>query len=405
MTCSIEQEQDRARLLLPQNTAEVDLGAVKRNIRSLKGLTAPGTGFMAVVKANAYGHGTVPVGGAAMAAGADFLAVARISEAVELREAGINLPVLLFGDVLPDQAVYMATHNIRASITNLDMAKALAGQLHSRDLTLKIHIKVDTGMGRLGFVHNTLNAPDSIGNDLVEEILAIQSLARIEVEGIYTHLSRSDEQDKTHARNQINRFLELTGQLAAREFTPKFRHVANSAGVIDMPESHFEMVRPGISIYGLWPSDDVDKTRIVLEPAMSIRSKVIQVKAVPKGFGVSYGATHVTPAPTTIATVPIGYADGYSRLLSNRGHMLVRGRRAPILGRVCMDFTMIDVGHIPGVASGDEVIIMGTQGSETISADEIARLTQTINYEVTAGLTGRIPLRYPDQGAAHDKTR
>jgi len=392
-------------MLLPQNTAEVDLGAVKRNIRALKSLTTRGTRFMAVIKANAYGHGTVPVAGAAMAAGADFLAVARISEAVEIREAGINLPVLLFGDVLPNQAVYMATHNIRASITNLETAKAMAAQLNSRDLTLKVHIKVDTGMGRLGFVHSALNEPGYPPDIPVEDILVIQSLAQIEVEGIYTHLSRSDEQDKTHARAQINRFLRLTDQLAAREFIPEIRHVANSAGVIDMPDSHFDMIRPGISIYGLWPSDEVNKTLITLEPAMSIRSKVIQTKAVPRGFEVSYGATHVTPEPTVIATVPIGYADGYSRLLSNRGHMLVRGGRAPILGRVCMDFTMIDVGHIPGVIPGDEVVIMGNQGSETISADEIAKLTHTINYEVTAGLTGRIPLHYITSGEDHAETQ
>ncbi len=409
MICSLEQEQHRAMMLLPQNTAEVDLGAVKRNIKALKRLTAPGTQFMAVIKANAYGHGAVPVAGAAMAAGANFLAVARISEAAELREAGIKLPVLLFGDVLPDQAVYMATHNIRASITNLDMAKALAAQLTSRDLTLKVHIKVDTGMGRLGFVHNALNEPGSPQQGsqarLVQDILAIESLAQMKVEGIYTHLSRSDEKDKAHARLQIKRFRRLTDQLAAREFIPEFRHLANSAGVIDMPDSHFDMVRPGISIYGLWPSDQVDKTRITLEPAMSIRSKIIQTKTVPKGFEVSYGATHVTAAPTVIATVPIGYADGYSRLLSNRGHMLVRGKRAPILGRVCMDFTMIDVGHIPGVVPGDEVVIMGTQGSETICADDIARLTHTINYEVTAGLTGRIPLHYITSGEHHAGTQ
>jgi len=392
-------------MLLPQNTAQVDLGAVKRNIKALKSLTAKGTRFMAVVKANAYGHGTVPVAGAAMAAGSDFLAVARISEAAELREAGIKLPVLLFGDVLPDQAVYMATHNIRASITNLDMAKALSEQLKPRDLTLKVHIKVDTGMGRLGFVHSSLNEPGYPQKSPVEAILSIESLAQIEMEGIYTHLSRSDERDKTHARGQIERFQKLTDQLAAREVVPEILHVANSAGVIDMPEAHFDMVRPGISIYGLWPSDEVDKTRITLEPAMTIRSKVIQTKAVPKEFEVSYGATHVTPEPTVIATVPIGYADGYSRLLSNQGCMLVRGQRAPTVGRVCMDFTMIDVGHIPGVVPGDEVVIMGSQGSETISADEIARLTQTINYEVTAGLTGRIPSQYITSGEDHAGTQ
>lgn len=388
------------KLMRPQTIVEVDLNALARNIQALKGLTSGTTRFMAVVKANAYGHGAVQVARTALANGADFLAVARISEAQKLRLADIQAPILLFGDVLADQAAYMAAQNIRATITDLETARALSEALKHLRLTLKVHIKVDTGMGRLGFVHSALNSPGLPMDHPVEEILAIKDLDCLDVEGVYTHLAKADEKDKTHAKGQIKRFSHLADQLAAKGFTPEILHSAGSAGTIDLPQSHFGMVRPGIALYGLWPSTEVNKSFITLEPAMSIRSRVIQVKPVPKGFGVSYGATHITPEPTIIATIPIGYADGYSRLLSNTGHMLVRGKRAPIIGRVCMDFTMIDVGRIPGVVPGDEVVIMGSQGSESITADEIAQNIGTINYEITAGLTGRMPLCYINPGEA-----
>ncbi|MCG8637366.1 MAG: alanine racemase [Desulfobacterales bacterium] len=387
---------DRGGRLLPQTTVDVDLGVLARNVRALKGLASGSTRFMAVVKANAYGHGAVPVAKTALANGADFLAVARISEAVTLRQAGIDAPVLLFGDVLPDQAAYMAANDIRATITDIETARTLSAGLSQQPL--KVHIKIDTGMGRLGFVHS----PHDGNARLIEDILAVHALDGLDVEGIYTHLSKADERDKTHAREQIRQFRQLLGQLAEKGFAPKLRHAANSAGLIELPESHFDMVRPGIALYGLRPSPEVDISKTGLEPVMRIRSKIIQVKQVPKGFGVSYGATHVTPSPTTIATIPIGYADGYSRQHSNCGIMLVRGQKAGVVGRVCMDFTMIDVGHIAGAAPGDEVVIMGVQEKEEISADIIAELTNTINYEVTAGLTGRMPRRYLNTENSHD---
>ncbi len=392
---------ERNDMLLPQTTIDVDLGALARNVQALKAMTSESTRFMAVVKANAYGHGAVPVAKTALANGADFLAVARISEAVTLKQNGIDAPILLFGDVLPNQAAYMAANGIRATLTDIETAKNLSIGL--KDQTLKVHIKVDTGMGRLGFVHDALDENIHRNNlCLINDILAIHAMDHLEVEGVYTHLAKADETDKTHALAQVNRFKQLLGQLAKKGFTPKLRHAANSAGLIELPESHFDMVRPGIALYGLRPSHEVNMSKFGLSPVMSIRSKIIQVKQVSKGFGVSYGATHVTPAPTTIATVPIGYADGYSRQHSNKGIMLLRGQKAKVLGRICMDFTMIDVGHILGAALGDEVVIMGVQGSEEISADHIAALTNTINYEVTAGLTGRMPCRYLNPGEDHD---
>ncbi len=389
---------DQIDYLLPQTTIDVDLGALARNVRALKNLTSGSTRLMAVVKANAYGHGAVPVAQTALANGANFLAVARISEAVVLRQAGINAPILLFGDVLPNQAAYMAANDIRATLADIETAKTLSASL--KDQALKVHIKVDTGMGRLGFVHDSLDG--DIPSPVIDDILAIHSLDYLKVEGIYTHLSKADETDKTHAREQVKRFRQLLCQLALKGVTPRLCHAANSAGLIELPDSHFDMVRPGIAMYGLRPSHEVSMSKTGLSPVMSIRSRIIQVKQVPKGFGVSYGATHVTSAPTTIATIPIGYADGYSRQHSNKGEMLVRGQKAKVLGRVCMDFTMIDVGHIPDAALGDEVVVMGIQGDEEISADHIANLTNTINYEVTAGLTGRMPCRYLNPGDNHD---
>ncbi|MCG8689030.1 MAG: alanine racemase [Desulfobacterales bacterium] len=379
--------------LYPQSRIEVDLGALAHNITALKGLTSDTTRFMAVVKANAYGHGAVQVAKTALENGADYLAVVRISEAVALREAGITEPLLLLGEVLPEQIPYLANHDIRASISNVETARAASAYAAEKNLTLKAHIKMDTGMGRLGFVHDHL-LDNGTEQPLIEELASIFHLGGLEVEGLYTHLASADEADKTFTQGQVSRFAKVIDILAEKGLRPKICHAANSAGLIDLPASHFDMVRPGIALYGLWPSQDVDKTRLNLKPVMSIKSKVIQVKSVPKGFGVSYGSTHVTNNPTTIATVPIGYADGYSRLLSNKGHMLVRGKKAPVVGRVTMDFTMIDVGHIPEVIPGDEVVVLGSQGNQCILADDIAKLTGTINYEVTAGLTGRMPISY-----------
>jgi alanine racemase len=389
--------------LLPQTRVIVDLGAVAHNIRALKGLLSRETKFMAVVKADAYGHGAVKIARTVIENGADWLAVTRISEALELREAGIDVPILLFGDVLPDQVPYLAAHDIRVTLTCLETARVIAAAAKGNNDTLKVHIKVDTGMGRLGILHDQFATPDPFvksDNRLAsplqcsQEILAIHNLRGIEIEGIYTHLANADARDKAHTQRQISRFGSLVEELAQKGLTPPMIHAANSAALIDMPQAHFNMVRPGIAIYGLWPSGETDHTRVCLKPAMSIRSKIIHLKKVSKGFKISYGSTHVTQNSTCIATIPIGYADGYNRQLSDQGEMIVRGSRARITGRVCMDFTMIDVGHIPGCHLGDEVVVMGSQENETISADGIARTIDTINYEITSSLTKRMPICY-----------
>nr|WP_320190386.1 alanine racemase [uncultured Desulfobacter sp.] len=380
--------------LEPQSRVHVDLSAFGQNVRTLKGLIPTDTRFCAVVKANAYGHGGIQCAKTALENGSHFLAVARISEAVAMREAGITAPILLLGESLPEQISFLTAHGIRASVADIQAAKALSAEAQALNTTLKIHIKLDTGMGRLGFLHPEAITPKSGNSAGIVQARGIADLKGIEVEGVYTHFAKADVINKTHAKGQLAWFNEMVAMLADMGIRPQIRHAANSAAVLELPEAHFDMVRPGVAMYGMAPSDEVGITQHDLVPIMSITAKVIYVKAVPENFTVSYGCTHVTTAPTVIATVPIGYADGYSRLLSNQGQMLVKGKKAPIVGRVTMDFTMIDVGHIPGVKPGDDVTILGAQGSERITADDIAGLTGTINYEVTTGLTGRMPVSH-----------
>ncbi|WP_321419729.1 alanine racemase [uncultured Desulfobacter sp.] len=380
--------------LEPQSRVQVDLSRFGKNVRTLKGLIPNETRFCAVVKANAYGHGGIQCAKTALENGSHFLAVARISEAVAMRDAGITAPILLLGESLPEQVSFLTAHDIRASVADIHGAKNLSAAAQALNTTLKIHIKLDTGMGRLGFLHPTAitqKAGDSAG---IFQAGGLAGLKGLEVEGVYTHFAKADVIDKTHANDQLARFNEMVAMLADMGIRPQIRHAANSAAVLELPEAHFDMVRPGVAMYGMAPSDEVDITRHKLAPIMSITAKIIYVKIVPENFTVSYGCTHVTTAPTVIATVPIGYADGYSRLLSNQGQMLVKGKKAPIVGRVTMDFTMIDVGHITGVKPGDDVTILGAQSNERITADDIAGLTGTINYEVTTGLTGRMPVSH-----------
>jgi len=348
---------------------------------------------MAVVKADAYGHGAVRVARTALKAGATFLAVARFEEALGLRNADIDAPILLFGYSLPEYVPYMAENGVRAAVNTLDSARQLSRQAADIGTPLKVHIKIDTGMGRLGFPLGDLRKAPSGEDPLsqtVEIVKAVAALPGIHVEGIFTHFANADSKDKSHARGQFARFLGLLDALQETGIQFPLRHAANSAAIIELPETHLDLVRAGIAQYGLWPSEEVDRSRIHLQPAMTLKSRIIQVKSVPAGFAVSYGSTYRTPRPTRIATVPIGYADGLDRVLSSRGQMLVNGVRAPILGRVCMDLTMIDVGHIPQAAPGEEVVVLGRQGAEAITAEEIAGLAGTINYEIVSSLTSRV---------------
>ena len=380
-----------------QTFVNVNLSALVHNLKELRRMTGEPARIMAVVKADAYGHGAIRVAETLLENGASFLSVARISEAVELRDAGIAAPILLFGDILPCQVGYMIRNDIRATVISLEMARPLAMEAVRLGGALKVHIKVDTGMGRLGIVADPLSIVHAPGENSIlarEEIQAICGLKGLKVEGIYTHFANADRLDKAHALGQVSLFTNLLDSLESQGMRPLLCHMANSAAILEMPQAHLDMVRAGISLYGLWPSHEVDRGRVDLKPVMSITSTIIHLKRVPGQFAVSYGSTHMTSRETLLATVPIGYADGYSRKLSSRGEMIVRGIKVPVVGRVCMDLTMIDVGSVPGVKVGDEVTILGRQGKEEVTADDIASLCETINYEVVASLTRRMPIRY-----------
>ena len=380
-------------LSTPLVWAEIDLDAIAHNVRQLRHITDSKARLMAVVKADAYGHGVIKVAQRALENGADVLGVARLNEGIELRKAGIDAPILIFGYTPPSLAPQIIKHDMTQTVWSYQTAQALSVAAVAANRSIKVHLKVDTGMGRLGLLSDCLRPAHQNTHSIrkaAREVEAIAALAGLELEGVYTHFATADCADKAYALKQFEIFMDFLNDLRRAGIVIPVRHAANSAAIIDMPQTHLDMVRPGISIYGLYPSDEVDKSRISLRPAMTLKARVVHLKKVPAGFSVSYGCTYKTPTPTTIASVPVGYADGFSRLLSSQGHMLIGGRRAPIVGRVCMDQTMLDVGHVPDVAIEDEVVIFGRQGDEIISVDEIAALLNTINYEIVSALTNRI---------------
>jgi alanine racemase len=377
--------------------AEIDLDAVAANVRELRRVTRPEARLLVAVKANAYGHGLVAVARQALESGADALGVARMPEALALRDAGIDAPVLIFGFTPPSDVEALYRHDLIQTVYAPETARAYAEGIGKTGGRLKVHLKVDTGMGRLGILPDSRRYVEpgmAVSDHAVREVIDIAGLNELALEGIFTHFASSDSADKRFAEEQFDTFTAFLGQLKRSGFEFEVRHAANSGAIIDMPHTHLDMVRAGVSLYGLYPSGEVDKSRIDLTPVMTLKARIAQLKKVPAGFPVSYGMTHTTQAPTVIATVPVGYADGFNRRLSNRGHMLVRGQRAPIVGRVCMDLTMIDVGHIAGVSVDDEVVILGRQANEAITADKIAGLLDTINYEITSAITARVPRVY-----------
>ena len=372
--------------------AEVDLNAIAHNVHELRRMTNPSVRLMVAVKANAYGHGIIEVARQVLRSGADALGVARIDEGVRIREAGIDAPILVFGYSPPSEAARLYEFDLIQTVYSYETARALADTASSLGIKNNVHLKVDTGMGRLGLLPDSRRATPA--DSAVEEVKSIAGLSGLKLEGIFTHFATADWSDKSYAKQQFQIFVKFLDQLHQSGVKFSVRHAANSGAIIDMPQTHLDMVRAGISIYGLYPSDEIDKSRIKLLPAMSLKAKIIHLKKVPAGFNVSYGITHETKKPTTIATIPIGYGDGFSRLMSSNGHMLVHGQKAPIIGRVCMDLTMIDVGHIPEVEIEDEAVVFGRQGNAFISADEIANLTGTINYEVVTRISNRVPRVY-----------
>ena len=376
--------------------AEIDLKAIAHNIKELRRITHPDARLMGVVKANGYGHGAIEVARCALQNGAAVLGVARIEEGVQIREAGIEVPILIFGYTLPERTPDLFEYDLTQTVYTYASAQVLSRTATSLKKKIKIHLKIDTGMGRLGLLPQDFQGDNSVAlnADAIQETLAIAGLGGLELEGIFTHFATADSADKTYAEDQLDLFMIFLDRLRRAGLEPPVRHAANSAALIDMPQSHLDMVRPGIASYGLHPSDEVNKKHVSLKPAMALKARIIHLKKVPAGFAVSYGSTHRTPTATTIATIPIGYADGLNRLLSSSGRMLVHGQLAPIIGRVCMDLTMLDVGHIDNVRMDDEVVIFGQQGSGSITVDEIASSLNTINYEIVSTITARVPRVY-----------
>jgi alanine racemase len=372
--------------------AEIDLAAIAHNVRELRRLIGDRVQLMVAVKANAYGHGAVEVARAARESGADQLGVARVEEGVALRRAGIEAPILILGYTPPDNASDLIEHRLMPTVYALESARAFSAAATAVNRSIAFHIKVDSGMGRLGVPCDALQL--DISQQPVAAIKAILQLPGLDFQGLCTHFATADHGDKTFAHRQFSRFQALVADLKAAGIAIPIKHAANSGAIIDMPETHLDMVRAGISLYGLAPSGEVDLGRIDLRPALALKARIIHLKTVPAGTRISYGGTWTSPSATTIATIPVGYGDGYNRRLSNRGQMLVKGKRTPVVGRVCMDLTMLDVGHIDDVKVGDEAVLIGRQGEEEISADEIAELLGTINYEVVTGLMARVERVY-----------
>lgn len=368
----------------PPTFIEVNLDAIAHNVRAIKAHIGARVRFLAVVKANAYGHGAVEVARAALESGADGLAVARVSEGVALREAGIDAPVLVMSHTTPGEAASVAGQDLTLTVTDLDTARAFAAGCAALGQPAAVHVKVDTGMGRYGL----------LPGEVTPFFTALAAIPNLTITGIFSHFAVADQADQTFTRQQLATFQDVLAWLeAAGHPRPPMCHIANSAAMLDLPAAHLDAVRVGIALYGLYPSGEVPP-RVPLQPALSLRSRVARVRILPPGASVSYGRTFIAPRETVVALVPVGYGDGYHRILSNRGAALVNGQRVPVIGRVCMDQFSVDVTDAGPVTLGDEVVLIGEQGAASIRAEEVARWAETINYEVTTSLLPRLPRVY-----------
>ena len=358
--------------LLGPTWIEVNLDAIAQNVRNIKKLIGEKKELMAVVKGNAYGHDVLEVVPVVLKSGATRLAVARLEEGIFLRKAGITVPILVLGLTLKQQAELLVSYSITPAVSEYEMIEKLSEEAFKEGKIVKVHLKVDTGMGRIGIFPNRV----------LDFVKKIKALKNIEIEGVFTHFSVADEKDKTYTEIQFKKFMEVLNILEKEGIEIPIKHVGNSATLLDLPHMWLDLIRPGISIYGLYPSKEVQKI-IKLIPAHSFKTRIVFLKELPAGECISYGRTYKTKKKrTVVASLPVGYADGYNRHLSNQGEVLVRGRRFPVIGRICMDQTMIDVTNLPQVKIGDEVVLWGRQGQEEITVEEIAEKIGTINYEI-----------------------
>lgn len=362
--------------------AKIDISAIVKNISGVRSRIPQNTMIMAVIKADAYGHGAAVLA-SELQNKADWFGVSNVLEAVELRKSGITNPILILGYVAPAEYFDIVENNITIAMFDYADAKKLSDLAVSRSKVANVHIKVDTGMSRIGYRVTEENA---------DEAVKIADLPGVSVGGIFTHLARADESDKSSAKKQIEAFESFDKMLKIRGLDVHVRHVENSAAVMEM-SSPYEMVRMGIMLYGLYPSEEMSRS-YKLYPAMELISHVSMVKTIEKGDGVSYGHTYIASDTKKVATVPVGYADGYPRCLSNKGAVLIDGVKCPVLGRVCMDQLMVDVSHAENVSVGDDVILFG----EDLPVDKVAALANTINYEVVCGVSRRVPRVYYKDG-------
>lgn len=370
--------------------ADINLDAIKSNIQEIKQNLLPGVKLAAVIKADAYGHGAVPVAKTVDEV-ADWFAVSNIEEALELRAVGIDKPILTLGYTAPLQLAEAIGHNITLTLCDMESAEEISAAAARLGKNAEVHIKADTGMGRIGFPAERSFA-----------LLAAEAvkLPNILPTGVYTHFARADEVDKTATRVQYERFMSFLSVLEEQGICGLLRHAENSAAILELPEYQLDMVRLGISLYGMSPSDEVKPGGIRLCSAMELKSHIAFLKTVPAGTAIGYGATYVTERPRVIATVPVGYGDGYPRALSNCGRVLLHGKSVPIVGRICMDQMMVDVTEVEGVKRGDTVTLMGNEGTERITAEEIGALSHSFHYEMVCNVGKRIPRVYYQKGEA-----
>jgi alanine racemase len=359
----------------------IDRAALEHNFKEVV-RCAEGQQVLAVVKAGAYGHGAVEVSKRLLTLGADMLGVALVEEGRELRDAGIHAPILVMGATFPEQAEAMVSLKLTPAIFSLAVAKALSEAAYQRRTTINIHVKIDTGMGRIGI------SPE----DAPEFIAVLRKMGSLSVQGLMTHFADADLRDKQFASRQMDRFEGLLNALEAKKISVPMRHAKQRLGA-RFSSAFFTMVRPGLMLYGYNPLEE-GTIGADLRQVLSLVTRIAFIKKVPPGVPISYGRTFTTKRESIIATLPIGYADGYCRGLSNKGVALVRGMRVPVVGRVCMDMCMIDVTDVPNACEGDDVVLIGSQGSERITADDIAAMTGTIAYEVLCGISNRVPRIY-----------
>lgn len=368
---------------------KIDLDKICENTKEVINKVGKDTKVMTVVKADAYGHGAIEVSKALSEIGTYGFAVATVGEALALRRAGITKPILILDFVFPNQFETIIRNDIMLTVFRYEIAKELDEAAQNMGTTAHIHIKIDTGMGRIGYIPS---------EESVEEIRKISELTNIEIDGIFTHFACADMADKTSMNTQLSLFKDFVKKLENIGIKIPIKHVCNSAAIIDCKDNFLNMVRSGIITYGLYPSEFVRKQELKIEPAMEMHSLVINVKTIQKGDTIGYGSTYVASGPTVIATVPVGYADGYPRMLSNKGQVLIHGKRASIVGMICMDQFMVDVTDIPDVSIGDGVTLIGKDGDEEITCEEIGDISGRFNYEFLCCITRRVPRVYIRNG-------